>query len=68
MSRNQQFVGSLKIIEARKLSTEQQEAIKDGQIVEVTRYYPDANDRMTRSDGKIIWNGKHFLFVPEKNK
>jgi len=68
MIEDQQFVGDLKIIEAEKLSTEQQQEIKDGQTLEVTRYYPGVNDRMIRSDGKIIWNGKHFLFIPEKPK
>lgn len=68
MSKDQQFVGDLKIIEAEKLSAEQQKEIKDGQELEITRYYPDVNDRMIRSDGKIIWNGKYFLFVPEKSK
>lgn len=68
MSENQQFVGDLKIIEAEKLSTEQQEAIKDGKALEVTRYFPDVNDRMIGSEGRIIWNGKYFLFIPEKVK
>lgn len=65
MSKDQQFVGDLKIIEVRKLSTEQQNEIKEGKALEVTRYYPDVNNRMIRSDGRIIWNGKYFLFVPE---
>jgi len=66
MSKNQQFVGDLKIIEAGELSAENQEAIKDGEALEVVRYYPDVNDRMIKSDGRIIWNGKYFLFIPEK--
>lgn len=65
MSKNQQFVGDLKIIESERLTANQQEEIKDGQELEITRYYPNVNDRMIRSDGKIIWSGKHFLFVPE---
>lgn len=68
MSKDQQFVGNLKIIEPEKLSAEQQQEIKDGQELEITRYYPGVNDRMIRNDGKIIWNGKHFLFIPEKPK
>jgi len=65
MSKLPRFLGNLKIIDPKNLSIEHQREIKNGKTLPVTRYYPDKNDRMIRSDGKIIWNGKYFLFVPE---
>lgn len=68
MSKPTRFVGNLKIIDPKILSTEHQREIKNGKTLSATNYYPNASDQMIRSDGKIIWNGKYFLFVPEKIK
>ena len=65
MSKPPRFLGNLKIIDPKNLSIEHQREIKNGETLPVINYYPNASDQMIRSDGKIIWNGKYFLFIPE---
>jgi len=40
--------------------------VKDGNPLIVTKYEDKKTGRMRGKAGRIIWDGKNFIFVPEK--
>jgi len=61
-------VEMVKIIDPKNLSIKLQQHVKDGNPVIVTKYEDKKTGRMRGKDGRIIWDGKNFIFVPEKVK
>ena len=58
----------VKIIDPKNLSIKLQQYVKDGNPVIVTKYEDKKTGRMRGKDGRIIWDGKNFIFVPERLK
>jgi len=58
----------VKIIDPKNLSIKLQQYVKDGNPVIVTKYQDKKTGRMRGKDGRIIWDGKKFVFVPERLK
>ena len=58
----------VKIIDPKNLSIKLQRDVKDGNPLIVTKYEDKETGRMRGKDGRIIWDGKNFIFVPEKLK
>jgi len=52
----------------QNLSIELQQYVKDGNPLIVTKYEDKKTGRMKGKDGRVIWDGKNFIFVPEKLK
>lgn len=58
----------VKIIDPKNLSIELQQYVKDGNPLIVTKYEDKKTGRMKGKDGRVIWDGKDFIFVAEKVK
>ena len=58
----------MKIIDRKNLSDELQDHVKDGNPLIVTKYLDEKTGRMKGKDGRVIWDGKNFIFIPEKVK
>ncbi len=58
----------VKIIDTKNLSSKLQDYIKDGNPLIVTKYEDKKTGRIKGKDGRLIWDGKDFIFVPEKVK
>ena len=58
----------VKIIDPKNLSIKLQRDVKDGNPLIVTKYEDKKTGRMKGKDGRVIWDGKDFIFVPEKVK
>ena len=56
------------IIDPKNLSLELQQDVKDGEPLIVTKYRDKKTGRLKGKDGRIIWDGKDFIFFPEKKK
>jgi hypothetical protein len=56
----------VKIIDPKNLSSKVQDHIKAGNPLIVTKYEDKKTGRMRGKEGRIIWDGKNFIFVPEK--
>jgi len=61
-------VALVKIIDPKNLSIENRQDVKDGSPLIVTKYEDKKTGRMKGKDAPIIWDGKDFIFVPEKVK
>lgn len=58
----------MKIIDSKNLSIELQKYVKDGKPLIVTKYEDKKTGRMRGKEGRVIWDGKDFIFIPEKVK
>ncbi len=58
----------MRIIDSKNLSIKLQKYVKDGKPLIVTKYEDKKTGRMRGKDGRIIWDGKNFIFVAEKVK
>jgi len=56
------------IVEPLSLSAKTQKTAKAGQAVIVTTYKDKKTGRLKGKNGRIIWDGKDFVFFPEKEK
>jgi len=45
-----------------------QQDAKAGRFVVVTKYEDPKTGRLKGKEGRIIWDGKDFVFFPEKEK
>ena len=61
-------MAKLKIINSKNLSIELQQHVKAGNPLVVTKYKDEKTGQMKGKDGRIIWDGKNFIFFPEKVK
>jgi len=60
-------MAKMKIIDPKNLSIENRQYVKDGNPLFVTKYL-NKTGRLCGKDGRVIWDGKCFIFVPEKEK
>ncbi len=58
----------MKIIDSKNLSSKLQDYIKAGNPLIVTKYEDKKTGRTCGKVGRVIWDGKNFIFVPEKVK
>ena len=58
----------MKIIDPKNLSIELQQDVKEGNPLIVTEYEDKKTGRMRGKEERVIWDGKNFIFVPEKVK
>ena len=56
----------VKIIDPKNLSIKLQQYVKDGNPLIVTKYEDKKTGRIKGREGRLIWKGKDFIFVPEK--
>jgi len=56
------------LVNPSTLSRELQEYVKAGNPLIVVRTKDPKTGRMKGKDGRIIWDGKDFIFFPEKEK
>jgi len=61
-------MAKMKFIDPKNLSSKLQDHIKDSNPLIVTKYEDKKTGRMRGRDGRLIWDGKNFIFVPEKVK
>jgi len=61
-------MATMKIIDSKNLSLDQQWAIKKGNPLFVTKYRDKKTGKMKGKDGRVIWDGKDFVFIPERVK
>lgn len=58
----------MKIIDPENLSAENQQYVKDGNPLFVNKYPDKKTGKLCGKDGRVIWDGKNFIFIKEKEK
>lgn len=61
-------MAKMKIIDPKNLSIENRQYVKDGNPLIVTKYLSEKTGRLCGKDGRVIWDGKNFIFIPERIK
>ena len=61
-------MAKMKIIDSKNLSIENRQYVKAGNPLFVTKYRDKKTGKLKGKDGRVIWDGKDFIFIPEKVK
>ena len=58
----------MKVHKVNLPSKEIEDAVKSGSPLIVTKYRDKETDKLKGQDGRVIWDGKDFIFISEKEK
>ena len=58
----------MKVHKVKLPSKEIEDAVKSGSPLIVNKYRDKETDKLKGQDGRVIWDGKDFIFISEKEK